>query len=186
MRKNWRVVLILAIIASLFVAGCSGGGATKTESTGAEEAGAESESVKVEQKVKAVEKKILESEKAFEKAAEDYAGKPSTETLEGLVRFSDELTKELDVLGVEAANIEAERTGEEGAEPIAAAVDLIEEGKALAKELKKNAEASMKELEAKDLQASKYLGTISNVKASIEAFEEFYAKAKGEEGGAEE
>jgi len=180
--KNWRVVLILAIIASLFVAGCSGGGAS-TEGEAAKEAGAGGEGVNVEQKVKSVEEKILESEEAFKKVAEEYASKPSTETLAGLATFADEQAKELDALGVEAANIEAEREGEEGAEPVAAAVELVEEGKGLAKELKKNAEASLKELEAKDLSASKYLASITNVKTSIESFEEFYKKAKGEEGG---
>ncbi|RJQ52820.1 MAG: hypothetical protein C4521_09215 [Actinobacteria bacterium] len=175
MRKNWRVVLILAIIASLFLAGCGGGG-EKTEG----ETGSGEGSTGIATEVKEVDEKVMEGKEAFEKVAEEYKSKPSTETLQALVDFAEEQNKELDKLGIEGANIAAEAKEEAEAEPVTAVVEKIEEAKALMKELGENAEASLEALEEKEPEPSKYLGTIENLKATLEELEKFYAG--GEEG----
>lgn len=172
MRKNWRVFVILAIIASLFVTGCGGAGGEKSK-----EAGGESKNVEVE--AKAIEEKVLEGDSAFKSVAEEYASKPSTETLEGLTKFADEQDAELTKLGVEAANLAA-GAGEE-AEPVDKAVGTVTEAKSLVGKLKTACQTSAKVLEAEEPDATKYLATVKGVTEAIKALEEFYAKAK--EGG---
>jgi len=173
-RKNWRVFIILAIIASLFVAGCGGGGESSTES-GGEQSG-------VALKVKDVEEKIAEGKSAFESAAEAYASEPSTKTLTGLVDFAKKQEEELTALGVEAANIAAEAKEESEAEPVNEAVTKITEAQSLMEELSTQAEASLKELKAKKTDAAKYLETVTGVKEAIKALEEFYTGGEGEGG----
>lgn len=169
MRKNWRVFFILALIASLLVAGCGGGAGTQVKPGG------------IESKAKDLDAKILKSESRFKKVAEAYKSNPSTETLTGLVDFAAAEKDEFTKLGVQAANLTA-GVEEAEAEPATKVMEKIAEAKSLLEELGKAAEASKAALEAPKPDEVKYMDTVTAVKESIKATEEFYAKLAQEEG----
>lgn len=173
MRKNWRIFIILAIIASLFVAGCSAGGGEKAKEGG-------TGSVDIKAKAKEIDDKVLAGEVELTKLAEEYSSEPSTQTLTALIDFAKKQEEEFTVLGVEAANLAAAAPKEADAEPAAKSVELITEAKAIMEELVTAAETSMKALEEKKPEAEKYLETINGVKESLKAAEEFYKEKKAE------
>lgn len=173
MSKNWRVFIIFALIASLFVAGCGGGGEEAKE-TGAGQGGEG-----VEAKAKIIEEKVLEMESSFKTVADAYTSDPSTETLKGLVDYAHKQDEELTKLGVEAANLAAGLEAEGEAEPVDKAVEEVTKAKEAMEELSKQAETSLKALESKSPNAEQYLETVKGVKEAITAAEAFFAGGEG-------